>query len=121
MNRSIMLIVLCLAFNGGVVANEDFPAWLKGKPDTRIYPQRAGLYSHVFREAESTLGVSLADRELATKRIVNAVNKAVDHWKLHGNSEYAAELPYIVIGEDRPLHYRFSLTETTLRQFLPEN
>ena len=109
----VLWIVLC----NYALAEENVPDWLSGNPDVHEYPQYAKLYEHVISDSQQ-LQVSLAGNELARKRLVNAVNKAVEHWKVHGNLTYKANLRYLVIGSTTPFHYTFQLTSTDIQKNL---
>lgn len=113
-----LLLVLWIVLCNYVIAEENVPDWLSGKSDVLEHPQYAKLYDHVTSDAQHQLQVSLAGNELARKRLVNAVNKAVEHWKIHGNQAYNANLRYLVIGGTTPLHYTFQLTREDIQKYL---
>lgn len=110
----VLWIVLC----NYAIADDKVPDWLSGKPNVLEHPQYAKLYEHVISNAQQQLQVSLAGNELARKRLVNAVNKAVEHWKVHGNLTYKANLRYLIIGSTAPLHYSFQLTSEDIQKHL---
>lgn len=110
----VLWIVLCCH----AIAEENVPEWLSGKPDVLEHPAYAKLYEHVISAAQQQLKVSLVGNELARKRLVNAVNKAVEHWKVHCNLTYKANLRYLVIGGTTPLHYTFQLTREDIQKYL---
>lgn len=115
---AIFIVSCFFVFNAVLVADDDFPKWLQGKSDTTEYKKWSKLYEHVFKELESKLGISLANEQLARQRIINTVNKAAGHWKLHGNKEYKVRLPYLIIGEIDPMHYEFHLSDEVLRKYV---
>lgn len=111
-----------------MLADANFPDWLKGKPDTKIHKNREKVYEYIFNDVESKTGISLVNKQLAKQnitierlaweRIVNAVNKAVSHWQLHGYKKYKAKFPYLLSGEKDPVHYEFYLSEKILKKYV---
>lgn len=113
-----LLLTLWLILCNYAIAEENVPDWLSGKPDALEHPHHAKLYEHVISDAQQQLQVSLVGNDLARKRLVNAVNKAVKHWKVHGNLTYKANLRYLIIGSTAPLHYSLQLTREDIQKYL---
>ena len=121
-----IFIISCFFLNPFVLADTNFPDWLKGKPDTKVYKSREKIYEYVFNDVESKTGISLVKEQLAKEsitierlaweRIINAVNKAVSHWQLHRYKKYKTKLPYLLSGEKDPVHYEFYLPDKVLKK-----
>ena len=113
-----LLVLLFIFFTLGVSHADDFPSWLSGKPDLNIVEERSALYGWVFLQAdEQTNGLASQDA-LAKKRLINLSNKLAVDSKKTNQKEYSVYLKYLIIGGEKPWHFKFFITNETLQQLL---
>lgn len=96
----------------------DLPSWLSGKPDLNKIEERSALYEWVLRQADEQTNGLASQEALATDRLRNLSNKLAVYAKHSDQKEFSAELRYLVFGADQPMHFRFFITDETLRQLL---
>ena len=104
-----------LAEDGGV------PEWLGGKPDVDIKTDRCGVYEWFFNEADSQTEGAVSKDDLASRRVINIANKLVDHHLSRPTAEYGAEIKYLVIGENGPSHFEFTISNDELERIMGES
>lgn len=94
------------------------PSWLAGPPDTHEYADRAPLYRSVLDDVAEQCGVDATGDTLARKRLINAVNRAVEDQARGGRSSYRAMLRYLSVAGPDPVHCEFRLEATQIERTL---
>jgi hypothetical protein len=112
------LVSAALLFLCTPLALAEVPDWLSGPPDLRMHPQRAPLYRDVFDDVAQRCGFDADAESLARKRLVGAVNHAVEDWQRQGRASYRARLPFLSIAGPDPVHCEFRLDGRRIQQAL---
>lgn len=123
-----IFIISCFYLDTFAIADDNFPEWLEGKSDIKVYKNREKLYGYIFNDVQSKTGISLVNEQLAKgsisikrlawERIVSTTNKAVSHWQLNKHKIYKFELRYLLTGELDPIHYEFYLSDKILKEYV---
>jgi hypothetical protein len=94
------------------------PDWLAGPPDVRMYPDRAPLYRQVFDDVAQRCGIEAHREQLARKRLIGAVNHAVEDWRRQKRDSYRAVLRYLSVAGPDPTHCEFRLEGVRIERVL---
>ncbi|QKT03593.1 hypothetical protein HUS23_07105 [Ectothiorhodospiraceae bacterium 2226] len=108
-------VACALSAHGG---ESGVPEWLGGVPDIDIKADRCGVYEWFFDKADSQTERMASKEDLASKRLINIVNKLVDHHLSDPAESYGAEVKYFVVGSHEPLHFEFQISRATLERLM---
>lgn len=117
-NTIYPLALLTIFFTVGVCWVDDLPSWLTGKPDLNIVKERSALYEWVIHQADKQTNGQASQEALAKKRLINLSNKLAVYSEKTDQKEFSANLIYLIIGAEQPMHYKFFVTKETLQQLL---
>lgn len=90
------------------------PDWLGGAADVERRDDACGVYDWFFEQADRQTEGHASRDELASQRVVNIVNKLVDHHRSNPADRYGAEVRYLVIGDEGPFHFAFEIDRDEL-------
>ncbi len=114
-----VLILMSALFPLNVSWAADFPPWLSGEPDLSVVEERSKLYAWVFEQADKQTNGLASKESLARKRLINLSNKLAVHSKATTQKEFFAELTFLVIDDEEPMHFSFFISIETLQRLLP--
>lgn len=117
-NAINLLVLLATIFISGLSQADDVPSWLSGKPDLNMIEERSALYEWVFHQADEQTNGLASQEDFAKKRLINLSNKLAAYVVKTNQAEFSAELRYLVIGAEEPMHFRIFITNKTVRQLL---
>lgn len=112
------LFLVSILLTDRVCLANDVPSWLSGKPDLSIIKERSALYEWVYRQADKQTNGKASKESLAKKRLINLSNKLALYSEKTNKKEFSANLIYLIIGDEEPMHFKFFITKEELNQLL---
>lgn len=82
------------------------------------HADRCGVYEWFFAELKRQNEDEITVDRLARERLRNVANKLVAHHRASPQSEYAAEIRYLIFSGTDPVHFSFAIRATDLEALL---